>query len=298
MTIATGDGWRLVRGDCLAGLRELADDSVDVVLTDPPYEAEAHTKGKRQGPASGSGRRERGKAYVRAVDAEFDFAPITEQQRADVSRHIGRVARSLALVFCQVEAAMLWRAELEAGGLVYRRTIPWVKPDAMPSLHGRWPGQSFEAMVLALRPRKTAPIGGKAIYYEATRERGDARAHPTAKPLALMLALVEHFSRPGDLVLDPFAGSGTTGVACRMLGRRFLGWELAACARCASGAEWDCSWLDAKQRPQRAYLCDAHRDEVSVRHGFRAHRDNYFEIACRRLNGERAKSVQNQPELF
>jgi site-specific DNA-methyltransferase (adenine-specific) len=244
-----GDGWTLHLGDCLQGLRELADDSVDVAITDPPYEAEAHTKGKRQGPTYDR--------RVRVVDAEFDFAPITEAQRTEVGRHLGRVSRRLAVVFCQVEAAMLWRTALEAGGLTYRRTIPWVKPDAMPSLHGRWPGQAFEAIVLAVRPSKRAPIGGKSVYYEHTRERGDARAHPTAKPLSLMLDLVRDFSDPNELVLDPFAGSGTTGVACRMLGRRFLGWELnpeyhAIATRRLSGDE-------AKPRPEQPSLFDAVR---------------------------------------
>ena len=49
--------------------------------------------------------------------------------------------------------------------------------------------------------------------------------HETQKPVALMSALVRDFTDPGELVCDPFAGSGTTGVACIRLGRRFIGWE-------------------------------------------------------------------------
>ena len=49
--------------------------------------------------------------------------------------------------------------------------------------------------------------------------------HTTQKPLDLLEALGADFTDPGELVLDPFAGSGTTGVACRRLGRRFIGWE-------------------------------------------------------------------------
>jgi site-specific DNA-methyltransferase (adenine-specific) len=215
-----GAEWELRTGrndDPASGLASLPDRSVDITITDPPYEAEAHENGKRQNPSSD--------AYVRVVDEAFFFAPITETERVAVAAQIARVTRIAALVFCQVEACMLWRAALEAGGMVYRRTIPWVKPDAMPSLHGRWPGQAFEAIVLAMRPGATVPVGGKARYYEATRERGVQRAHPTAKPLALMRQIVEDFSEPGHLVCDPYAGSGTTGVVCRMLGRRFLGWE-------------------------------------------------------------------------
>ncbi|MBA2720772.1 MAG: site-specific DNA-methyltransferase [Chloroflexi bacterium] len=216
--IAAGPGWSLHLGNCLTGMRTLADMSVDVTITDPPYEAEAHTKGKRQGPTS-DGR-------VRVVDEAFTFAAITEATRLEVARQICRVTRGLALVFCQVEAVSAWQSAFVAGGMLYRRAIPWVKPDAMPSLHGRWPGQAVEMIVLAGKPGAIAPIGGKARYYECTRERRDTRAHPTAKPLELMRQIVADFSDPDDLVLDPFAGSGSTGVACRMLGRRFIGWEL------------------------------------------------------------------------
>ena len=51
------------------------------------------------------------------------------------------------------------------------------------------------------------------------------RVHPTQKPEWLIESLVRDFTDPGELVCDPFAGSGTTGVACKRLGRRFLGWE-------------------------------------------------------------------------
>jgi site-specific DNA-methyltransferase (adenine-specific) len=242
-------------GDCLdsvTGLASLADKSVDVVLTDPPYEAEAHEKGKRRGPGHGRGKKESGRAYARVVDESFNFDAITEYQRTQIAHHLDRIARQLALVFCQVEAVHLWRAAFADGDLVYRRTIPWVKPDAMPSLHGRWPGQAFEALTLFVRRGGTVPLGGKARYYEHTRERGDARAHPTAKPLELMLQIVRDFSRIGDLVCDPFAGSGTTGVACKMLGRRFIGWEMnaeyhAIATRRLNGDE-------AKPRPEQPSL--------------------------------------------
>lgn len=284
--------WDLRLGSCLdpvSGLASLADDSVDVTITDPPYEAEAHTKGKRQSPTSDGHRR--------VVDEAFDFAPITELERVAVGAHVSRVTKKIALVFCQVEAAMLWRTSLEAGGMIYRRTIPWVKPDAMPSLHGRWPGQSFESIVLAMHPSVKCPIGGKARYYSHTKSRGPSRAHDTAKPLSLMLEIVDDFTLPGEKVLDCYAGSGTTGVAALRQGRKFIGWERAACARCVATAEWDCSWTDSKG-PHAAFLCDAHKVAVSEQRDFRAHRDNMFAIASRRLNGDEAKPRPEQPGLF
>lgn len=297
--IAQGPGWTLTLGDCIDGMRQMAAGSVDVTITDPPYEAEAHEKGKRQGKTNGCGPEERGKRYKRVADQEFGFAPITEKQRQEAGREFGRVSRVAAVVFCQVEAAMLWRAALEAGGMVYRRTIPWVKPDAMPSLHGRWPGQAFEAIVLAVQPGMTVPIGGKARYYSHTRERGDTRAHDTAKPLRLMDAMVDDFTLPGEIVFDAFAGSGTTGVAAVHRGRRFIGFELAQCAvkQCAVTSAFECTWLD-RGEPKTAFLCPEHHDTTASKPGFVALKQNMFDIASRRLRGEEAKPHPSQPSLF
>jgi site-specific DNA-methyltransferase (adenine-specific) len=67
--------------------------------------------------------------------------------------------------------------------------------------------------------------GRRNVFRHAVNGEKGIKPHPTTKPLALIQELVELFSEPGELVCDPYAGSGTTGVACRMLGRRFLGWE-------------------------------------------------------------------------
>lgn len=294
--VARGDGWELRRGDCLALMAQLADASIDVTITDPPYEAEAHTLQRRQkGKITVVGREE----FREVLEAPLTFDPITAEQRVEAAAQIARVTRHCALVFCQVEAVTAWRDALSTAGMAYRRCIPWLKPDAMPSLHGRWPGQSFEAIVLATKPgARPCPIGGKAVAYTLTRTNGSQPApHETTKPLRLMRAMVEHFTQPGDLVLDAYAGSATTGVAAIQLGRRFLGFELAACARCAAPAEFWCSWRERKEA-QSAYLCSYHRDLVSVFDAYQERRENYFTIATRCLRGDEAKPRPEQPGLF
>jgi site-specific DNA-methyltransferase (adenine-specific) len=132
-------------------------------------------------------------------------------------------------VFCQVEAALKWAHALQAGGLVYRRTGIWVKPDGMPQFSGDRPGMGYESLVIAHAPGRSTWNGGGRhgvwTFNKIGPDDRDRTGHETQKPLALMEALVRDFTDEGDLVLDPFAGSGTTGVACRRLGRRFLGWE-------------------------------------------------------------------------
>lgn len=257
--------WDLRLGSCLdplTGLASLSDKSVDVTITDPPYEAEAHTLQRRQ---KGMVTIEGSEEYREVNDAALTFAPITAEERIESARQIARVTRHCALVFCQVEAVTAWRDAFEDTEFSYRRCIPWFKPDAMPSLHGRWPGQSFESIVLATRRKgaRPCPLGGTSRVYTFTRAQGAAMSqrkgarnsapHPTTKPLQLMRAIIEDFTIAGDLVLDGFAGSGTTGIACSQLGRSFIGWELSP---------------------------------------------EYHAIATRRLNGDEAKPRKEQPGLF
>ena len=203
-------------GDCLEGVVGLADRSVAHCISDPPYESEAHTLGRRARPAGGG---------EGADPRALDFAPIGEQDRSDVARHMARVAQRWILVFCQVEAAMKWRSALEAGGARYMRTMVWIKPDATPQFTGDRPGMGYESIVVAyaVSTKSRWNAGGKRGVYEFT---GDpCRDHMTQKPVRLMEALIRDFTDPGELICDPFAGSGTTGVACKRLGRRFIGWE-------------------------------------------------------------------------
>lgn len=193
----------------------LPDRSVDVVITDPPYEAEAHTPDRLVARAGGRLERE-----------PIAFPPITEEQRSESARHMARLARRWILVFCQVEAAMKWRAALEAGGAVYKRTCQWIKPDGKPQYSGDRPGIGYESIVACHTPGRSTWNGGGSHGVFIVNKGGDPRTgHQTQKPLALMEILVRLFSAKGEIILDPFAGSGTTGVAALRLGRRFLGWE-------------------------------------------------------------------------
>src|SRR3954452_16948964 len=138
-----------------------------------------------------------------------------------------RLARRWILVFCQVEAAMKWRAALEAGGAVYKRTCQWIKPDGKPQYSGDRPGIGYESISASYAPGRSRWNGGGSHGVFIVNKGGDERTgHQTQKPLALMELLVRLFSDQGELILDPFAGSGSTGVAALRLGRRFAGWGM------------------------------------------------------------------------
>lgn len=206
------DGITVYLGDCRDILPTLA--AVDHVITDPPYEAEAHTQGRRAGTAGEV-----------TVERPLDFAPIDGDTRAFVGHHVARLSSGWLLVFCQVEAAMLWRDALCPAK--YTRTQIWRKPDGAPQFTGDRPGMGYESIVTAWagEGRMKWHGGGRhGVYEYMTVKNGSG--HLTEKPIALMRELVELFTDPGDLVLDPFAGSLTTAVACKQLGRRCIAIEM------------------------------------------------------------------------
>jgi site-specific DNA-methyltransferase (adenine-specific) len=212
--------WTLHHGSCLdpiTGLASLADKSIDHIVTDPPYSQHTHD---RTWQAKTLGRK--------TIYEGINFAHLEADHAYEVAKQASRVCRRWFLAFTDMEGIALWRDAVLTAGLDYVRTCLWVKPDATPQFTGDRPASGAEAFVLAHPTgRKKWNAGGKRNVYTHNRPGGDS-PHPTTKPLALMRELIEDFTNPGDLVLDPFAGSGSTGVACNQLGRNFLGWELSS----------------------------------------------------------------------
>jgi DNA modification methylase len=103
----------------------------------------------------------------------------------------------------------------------------WIRTDGAPQFTGDRPAQGCDAIAIMHPKGKKRWNGGgrRAVWTYGVEKRAKSIGHPTPKPVDLMLALVEDFTEPGDLILDPFAGSGTTGVACLRRGRRFMGIE-------------------------------------------------------------------------
>jgi site-specific DNA-methyltransferase (adenine-specific) len=201
-------------GDCRDVLRQFDANSIDAVITDPPYEAEAHTLARRIKTTGGGG--DYGTVGVLALD----FDPMTPDLRADCGTEFGRVARGWVLVFCQVEATQTWAQAIAAK---YLRTQIWVKVDGQPQLSGDRPGMGYESIVTcwAGEGRSRWNGGGRVgVYQHPTVKRGTG--HLTEKPLVLMRQLVSLFSNEGDTIIDPFGGSGTTARACKDLGRRCI----------------------------------------------------------------------------
>lgn len=221
--IAEGPGWRLIRGDCLdpvTGLASLADKSVDHVITDPPYSD--HTHGKQW---IGAALTAQGKKRVSTAHTGLGFDAISEDVARPFGAECARVALRWVAVFSDLEWHHRWREWMP---VPHVRACVWDKIDSAPQFTGDRPAASAEVFVLFHQDGRKRWNGGgrRNVYRHAVNgENKGGKPHPSTKPLGLMEALVRDFTDPGELVCDPFAGSGTTGVACIRLGRRFVGWE-------------------------------------------------------------------------
>lgn len=199
--------WCLLEGDWRDALKALPDKSVDHVITDPPYSPRTHAGARSDKTGEVS-------------DLGIDFACMTQDERESLADTIERVTARWCLLFCDAESAHLWRGSFVEFQQI--RTGIWVRRGSTPQFTGDRPAVGHEEIVIAHpKGRKHWNGGGRAAVWTATVERND-REHPTQKPLDLMLQLVQDFTDPGDVILDPYAGSGTTGVAALRLGRRAI----------------------------------------------------------------------------
>jgi DNA modification methylase len=193
----------LLLGDAFEILPAL--DPVDVIITDPPYGPKTHAgaftlKTGRPAPL-------------------VDFDSITEEQFTAFCSHAVVLARRWVILSCE------WRymVGLEKAGLPLVRFGIWHKPNGKPNFFGDGPGTGWEAIaILHRKGKKRWNGGGHHAVWVCNVEQGE---HPTQKPLPLLLDWVCKFTEPGETVLDPFMGSGTTGVACTKLGCKFIGIE-------------------------------------------------------------------------
>lgn len=220
--------WCVVHGDCAEVLPTLPEKSVAHVITDPPYSEKVHKAARRGAMVEEPGKGEA--AFFRNTD--LGFAHLEPDLRLLIAKEIGRISSRWSLVFCDVEGSTAWAADLQANGTNYVRTGAWIKQGCTPQFTGDRPATGFEAVVVGHRAKagryRWNGGGSHAVWtHPIVLDRGGVanRVHTTQKPLPLMLELVELFTDPDELVLDPFAGSGTTGVACLRLGRRFIGIE-------------------------------------------------------------------------
>lgn len=214
---------KVVIGDCTLYHADCMDvmpfiDKVDAVVTDPPFEKEAHS----------SIRRTQKSITNKTVDI-INFEMINEDLRDFISKWSNKNSKGWNLFFCQCEAVAAWRDSIEKFDGKYKRACIWVKPDSSPQFNGQGPAQGYESIVCSWSGEGVSRWNGggkRGVFTHLTNTKDREGTHPTEKPIRLMNELVNLFTFKNDLILDPFMGSGTTGVACVKMGRKFIGIEL------------------------------------------------------------------------
>jgi len=190
-------------GDCLEVLPELEAGNVDAVITDPPYGMDTKTNYK---------------ARKRGALAECnDFEPIVgDSQPFDPL---------LLLVFPTIA---LFGANWYADRLpVSGAWIVWDKLDGLTSKRPIGFNDNSDCeLVWTNKGNASRIIRHRWMGCMKASEHGQRRVHPTQKPIALMVNIIRHLTKLEAIVLDPYMGSGTTGVACVQTGRRFIGIEI------------------------------------------------------------------------
>lgn len=203
----------LIQGDCLEKMRDIPDESVDMVLTDPPY-----TMTKR-------GRSCRPNWMPNSMgDNVFNGeVPIAEMWMPEVYRCLKN--RTHFYTFCNTNDLGWFLSVAKTVGFSFHNLITIIKDTGMPN---RWYYKQCE-LLLFFRKGAAKPINdmtSRDNINVVMPKKSTGKLHITQKPLKLIEKIVLNSSVCGEVVLDPFMGSGTTGVACRRTGRGFIGIEL------------------------------------------------------------------------
>ncbi len=230
----------IIVGDCVAEMARLPAASVDLIFADPPYNLQLQGDLKRPDNSK-----------VAAVDDDWDkfssFSAYDDFTRAWLMA-ARRLMKPAATIWVIGSYHNIFRVGtiLQDLGFWILNDVVWRKTNPMPNFRGRRFTNAHETMIWAARDPGAK---GYTFNYEALKAgnedvqvRSDwtlslctgeerlkgpdgKKVHPTQKPEALLARVILSSSRPGDLVLDPFSGTGTTGAAAKRLGRQFIGIE-------------------------------------------------------------------------
>lgn len=200
----------IIHGDCLKILKTLPSNSIDAIITNPPYGINFQSRFRKD---------------------KTRWFPKIANDKAPYIWWLHDAARVLKpkgalLCFTRYDTEEAFRFAIRLAGLIPKTQIIW---DKRRYTVGDCLGDfslNHENIVFAVKGRFLFPNGRPCSVIPIERLGSTRLTHPNEKPVELLKYLIEAVSGPGDLILDPFVGSGTTAVAAKTLGRRFIGIEL------------------------------------------------------------------------
>ena len=230
---------RILLGDCLKRLQELPDASVDLVFADPPYNLQLDRELLRPN-----------NTIVDGVDDAWDkFQSFADYDRFCTAwlSECHRILKPDGALWVIGSYHNIFRlgVVIQDLGFWLQNDVIWRKVNPMPNFRGKRFTNAHETLIWAGRDRKSRvtfnyeamKAGNDDVQMrsdwlfpicsgpERLKDDGGRKAHPTQKPEALLHRILLACTRPGDIVLDPFFGTGTTGAVAKRLGRQFIGIE-------------------------------------------------------------------------
>lgn len=206
---------RIYNEDCLEGMRRIPDHSIDLIVTDPPYVIET----------SGAGiYKQADKQYVKELNGIKDgFDPRVLDEICRIMKKIN------VYFFCSQKQIIPLLDYFVKEKKCNWNLLTWHKSNAVPNCGNKYITDT--EFILFFREKGVRIYGEystKFTYYVTPLNQKDKKefGHPTIKPLSIVQNFIINSSKEGDIVLDPFIGSGTTAVAALNTGRRYLGFEM------------------------------------------------------------------------
>lgn len=206
--------------DCIDGLELIDDNTIDLVVIDPPYEVDYHKKAEALSKLD--------KARTKQIERDKDFHPFKNFRYLKFCNEIKRKLKNVAHVYVWTSGQQMfkWHYYFDYAGFEYSDFIIWLKNrqtfDMSCGYHYNY---KTENCILFTKGKKKLNKVGLCNVYKSQVESNDL--HPTQKPVNVIRELIRNSSNEGDTVLDCFMGSGTTAVACKSINRNYIGFELS-----------------------------------------------------------------------
>ncbi len=230
---------KIIKGDCLEVLKKIPDNSVDLIFADPPYNLQLNGELWRPNQTK-----------VDAVNDDWDkFSDFREYDNFSEAwlNECRRVLKKNGTIWVIGTYHNIFRIGkiMQDIGFWILNDILWIKTNPMPNFRGTRFNNAHETLIWASKDKNSKytfhyktmkayndDLQMRSDWYipicngkERLKDENGKKIHSTQKPEALLYRIILSTSNPGDIILDPFMGSGTTGVVAKKLGRNFIGIE-------------------------------------------------------------------------
>lgn len=199
--------------DCIVGMQEMPDDSVDLIVTDPPYLMKYKTN------------------YRKDKHHKFCSEIAGDDDQELINTYIKECYRimkndSACYMFCNSNKVDVFKRQLEKVGFNIKNMIVWVKNNWTAGDLKASYGKQYELILYVNKGRRFINGSRLTDVWEFPRVSGSKQLHQNQKPVELIKQCIEKSSDPGAIVFDGFMGSGTTAIACIDTDRHYIGYEL------------------------------------------------------------------------